>query len=109
VAEAESDLPSARESIQRALAIVAGSEIRDAAWQVYATAWQFYGSVKEHKVAEMNRQRSANCILKIANSFAADEPLRASFLAAAPIRRILREEVLNKAKRRHGLERVAAP
>jgi tetratricopeptide (TPR) repeat protein len=109
VAEAESDLPSARESIQRALAIVAGSEIRGAAWQVYATAWQFYGSVKEHKVAEMNRQRSANCILKIANSFAADEPLRASFLAAAPIRRILREEVLNKAKRRHGLERVAAP
>jgi DNA-binding winged helix-turn-helix (wHTH) protein/tetratricopeptide (TPR) repeat protein len=109
VALAESDVQGAGESIQQALAIVDQYEILVAAWQVYATAWQFYRHIKEHKTAETNRKRAETCILKIANSFEADEPLRATFLAAAPFRRILREEVANKAKRQHGLRRVAAP
>src|SRR5882757_9570926 len=101
VAMAQSDLPDARESIQQALAIVDKFEILVAAWQGYATAWQFYQHVKEHKTAETNRERAETCILKIANSFAPDEPLRTTFLTAAPVRRILREKALNKAARQH--------
>ena len=109
VAMAQSNLQGARESIQRALAIVDNLETLVAAWQVYATAWQLHRSVKEHKVAEMNRERAETCVLKIANTFAADEPLRTSFLTAAPVRRILREKLMNTAARQKGLSRVAAP
>lgn len=98
VAMAERDSHRALESIQQALALVEKSEIAVAAWQVYGTAWQAYESVKQHKTAETNRERAEACILKIANSFAPDEPLRAMFLAAAPVRRILREKVVNKAR-----------
>jgi hypothetical protein len=40
----------------------------------------------------LGRNRQA-CILKIANSFAAAEALRATFLAAGPVRRVLRDKV----------------
>jgi tetratricopeptide (TPR) repeat protein len=93
VAMAKNDFKGARESIQQALVIVDKFEILVAAWQVYATAWHLYQRVKEHKKAEVNRERAETCILKIANSFAADEPLRTTFLTADPVRRILREKV----------------
>lgn len=38
---------------------------------------------------ETNRERAESCILKIANSFAPDEPQRASFLSAPPVARFL--------------------
>jgi len=101
VAIAENDLPGARESIQEALAIIDRFEILFAAWQVCGTAWQLYQRVKEHKTAQTNRERAEACILKIANSFDPDEPLRTTFLAAAPVRRILRESVVKKATRQH--------
>ena len=108
VAMAESDLQGARESIQQALALVEKSEIAFAAWQVYATAWQLYQRLKEHKTAETNRQRAEASILKIADSFDSDEPLRATFLAATPVRRILGGKAVNKPGSKHGLGRVAA-
>jgi len=108
VAIADSDLQGARESLQEALAIADKFETLVAAWQVYGTAWQLYQRVKEYKTAETNREHAETCILKIANSFAPDEPLRATFLAAAPVRRILRETVVNKGTRQHRLRRGAA-
>jgi len=39
----------------------------------------------------MNRERAETCVLKIADSFAPDEPLRTTFMGAVPVRRILRE------------------
>jgi tetratricopeptide (TPR) repeat protein len=108
VALAESDFQGARESIQQALALVEQSEIAVAAWQVHATAWQLYQRLKEHKAAETNRQRSEASILKIADSFDRDEPLRATFLAATPVRRILGEKAVNEPSSKHGLGRVAA-
>ena len=86
VALAENDLQGARASIERAFAIIDCSEVQGAAWQVYATAWQLYQSVKEQKTAETNRERAETCILKIANSFLSDEPLRATLFAATPVR-----------------------
>ena len=108
VAMAGSDLQGARESIQQALAIVDKFEILVAAWQTFGTAWQVYQHAKEDKTAETYRDRAEICILRIANSFALDEPLRATFLAAAPVRRILRETAVNKAARQHTLRRAAA-
>jgi len=60
-----------------------------AAWQVHATAWQLDLHARDDKPAEANRERAEACILKIANSFARDEPLRASFLSAPPIASVL--------------------
>ncbi|HXH66762.1 MAG TPA: AAA family ATPase [Candidatus Limnocylindrales bacterium] len=109
VAMAKNDFKGARESNQQALAIVDKFEILVAAWQGYATAWQLYQRLNEHKTAGMNRQRAETCIFKIANSFAPDEPLRATFLAAPPVRRVLGEKNVNKPARQHGLKRGAAP
>ena len=89
VAMAEQDWMGAREYVQQALAIVEKFEVLVAAWQVHATAWQLYLHARNDKPAEANRERAEACILKIANSFATDEPLRASFLSAPPIARVL--------------------
>ncbi len=99
VAMAESDLQGARESIQRALAIVDSSEIQGAAWQIFATASQVCRHAKELKTAETYRDRAESCILQIVDSFEPDESLRATFLAAAPVRRVLGETPVNKPTR----------
>ena len=98
---ADSDLQGARESIQEALAIVDKFQSVVAAWQVYASAWQIHRQLKENKIAEAYREHAEACILKIADSFAPDEPLRTTFLAAAPVRRVLGKRVVNKATRLH--------
>ncbi len=84
-------------------------EIPTAAWRVDGTAWDFYQQTNNQKAAETHRKRAEACILKIANSFPPEEPLRATFLAAAPIRRILGENVpanvSRQPKLRHGAAR----
>ena len=89
VAMSEHDWMGAREYVQQALAIVEKFEVLVAAWQVHATAWQLYLHTRDDKPAEASRERAEACILKIANSFVRDEPLRASFLSAPPIARVL--------------------
>ena len=89
VAMAEKDPKGALESIQNAVNIVDKFEMLVPGWQAHATAWQLYGGMQEHKKAETHRQRAESCILNIANSFAPDEPLRASFLSAISVARIL--------------------
>src|SRR5712664_3497315 len=89
VAMAEKEWIGAREYVQQALAIVEKFEVLVAAWQVHATAWQLYLHAKDDKPAEASRGRAEACILKIANSFARDEPLRASFLSAPAVARVL--------------------
>ena len=108
VAIAESDLSSARGHIEETLSIVDRFEILVPAWQAHATAWQLFRSVKEYKKAETHRDCAKACIIRIADSFASDEPLRATFLAAAPVRRILRAGVANKETRQHDVMLSAA-
>ena len=93
VAMAENNWTGAREYIQQGLAIVDKCEMLVAAWQTHATAWQLYRHAKENKKAETHRERAEACILRIANSFEPEEPLRAVFLAAEPIRRILSPKI----------------
>lgn len=109
VALAESDLQGARASIQNALTIIDRFKILLASWQTFATASQIYKYAKEVKTAEAYRDRAESCILKIADSFEPNEPLRATFLAATFVRKILCERAVNKAKRQHGSRRVATP
>ena len=101
VAMAESDLPAARESIRQALAIVESSEIGNGAWQTFATASLVYRHSRELKAAEMYRDRAESCILRIADSFEMHEPLRATFLNADPVRRVLDGKISPKTKRHY--------
>ncbi|HEY8714652.1 MAG TPA: AAA family ATPase [Candidatus Acidoferrum sp.] len=93
----------AEASVQNGLAILEKFEIPVTAWRLQSTAWDLYQHMKNEQAAETHRQRAEAGILKLANSFAPDEPLRATFLAAPPVHQILREQVLSKTTRRHKL------
>jgi hypothetical protein len=95
-------------SVRNGLAILEKFEVPMAAWRFHQTAWAFYQQAKNEKEAESHRKRAEVCILKIANSFALDEPLRETFLASAPVRRILGEKVALKAPHQDKLRDGAA-
>ena len=86
---AEKNWQVSEEYIQKALIILGKFDIPVAAWRVHAAAWHLYQHTHDDKTAEMNRACAEAYILKIANSFAEDEPLRKSFLTAAPVRQVL--------------------
>jgi len=91
VARAESNGRKAREQIDNALALVDKFEIPVAGWQVHRTAWDICRDEGDHAKAESHRLRASKLIMKIADSFERDEPLRACFLGVPPIRRIFEE------------------
>jgi DNA-binding winged helix-turn-helix (wHTH) protein/tetratricopeptide (TPR) repeat protein len=91
ISMAENDLANARECIERSLVIVGKSEIPIAGWQVHATAWQVYHRADEPGRAASHRESAQAFILGIADSFTPDEPLRETFLSAAPVRHVLHE------------------
>jgi tetratricopeptide (TPR) repeat protein len=109
VAMTDGDYQEAREFLQQALPIVEKFEIPIPAWQVYSTAWQLHEHLKEPQQAAANREHAASCLLKIADSFSPDEPLRATFLAAAPVRRVLHDHApINSALKAQGSHRISA-
>src|SRR5262245_7658563 len=71
------------------LTVVDTLEVPAVAWHVEATAWTVYPHVTEDRRADAHRARAEAQILELADSFAPDEPLRETFLAAAPVRQIL--------------------
>ncbi|HTA60734.1 MAG TPA: AAA family ATPase [Candidatus Baltobacteraceae bacterium] len=89
LAIAEKDGKAGEKSIRNGAALLEKFELPTAAWRLDGTAYEFYLQAKNENAAEIHRKRAESCILKIANSFAPDEPLRATFLAAAPVRRVL--------------------
>jgi len=86
---AREDWRRSEDCIRNALELVGRFDVPVAGWQVHATAWQLYRSRNEHAEAESQRESARVCIFKIADSFTQDEPLRETFLSAAPIARIL--------------------
>lgn len=88
VAMAEKDWKGAEEKIEKGLAVLNKSEIPTTAWRVHATRSDLYRQVKNETAAEAERARAEAIILALADSFAPDDPLRHTFLAAAPVRRI---------------------
>jgi len=105
---AEKNWEGAEKSIRSGLALLEKFEIPMAAWRLDSTAWDLYRQTKNEKTAEFHRKRAETCVLKIANSFAPEEPLRATFLAAAPVRRIFIEKAAGKVPRQQKLIRGAA-
>jgi len=81
---AQSDLPDARESIQQALAFLISLENLSRPGKAMLRPWQFLPARKGTQTAETNRERAETCILKIAISFAPDEPLRTHFSPQLP-------------------------
>jgi DNA-binding winged helix-turn-helix (wHTH) protein/tetratricopeptide (TPR) repeat protein len=102
VAIAQKNWKDAEEYAQKALATLSNFETPTVAWRADATAWNLYRHLKNYKAAEIYRKRAEEEILSIANSFDAEEPLRRSFLAAAPVRRILDGAVKAKTSRARG-------
>jgi len=89
IADAENNHAGAREAVWQAISIVEKSQIPVAAWQVYATAWKYFDGINDREIAEQQHTYACESILTVAGSFAADEPLRESFLNARPVSNIL--------------------
>ncbi len=105
VAMAEKDWKGAEEKIEKGLAVLHKFGIPTTAWRVHATRSDLYGQAKNETAAETQRARAEAIILALANSFAPDDPLRHAFLAAAPVRRILRVRTGNKKERQRRVPR----
>lgn len=89
IAMAEQNTSSAEHAIKKGLEILDTFEVPIAAWQLHATAWDFYRTVINNDAADYHLERAAKFVLRIADSFVSTEPLRETFLTAARVRRII--------------------
>ena len=89
VAIAEEDLASAADCVNNAQMILEKFDIPNPAWRLHATAYDLFTQAGKKEEAERHRSRAETVIWCRANSLPEDEPLRATFLAAEPVRRIL--------------------
>jgi DNA-binding winged helix-turn-helix (wHTH) protein/tetratricopeptide (TPR) repeat protein len=89
IAMAEQNRSSAEQAIKKGLEILEAFEVPMAAWRLHATAWDFYRNAINKDTADHHLECSASWILRIADSFPLTEPLRETFLATAPVQRII--------------------
>jgi hypothetical protein len=89
VAMAEPNMERAHECIANALSTIEGFEVPLAYWRVHATAAALYAGTEKSAEVAHHRARSRATILRLANSLAADEPLRTTFLSAPAVANIL--------------------
>jgi hypothetical protein len=97
VSMALNDLRSVKEFLQNAFAILVKFNVPVSAWRLHSTAWEFETRNQDQQAAERHRTEAQTGILALANSFAADEPLREIFLAAEPVRKVLNAGPLHNA------------
>jgi hypothetical protein len=83
------NLPRARECIAKAVATVHGVDVPLAAWRVHATAARIDDESGNVEGIRSHRDISRVTVLRLANSFPEEEPLRAIFLSAPAVARIL--------------------
>ncbi len=100
VAMAQRDWQSAEHHIEQSLGVLQQFDIPTTAWRVHVTRSDLYGHVKQEAEAEAHRVRAEAIIRALANSFAPDEPLRETFLAAPMLGRILRRPAAKAARPR---------
>jgi DNA-binding winged helix-turn-helix (wHTH) protein/tetratricopeptide (TPR) repeat protein len=89
VAIAEQEWQRGEECIAKGLSTIAGYEVPIATWRVHGTAAELHARAGKSDLAEHHRELSRATIMKLANSLEPEEPLRATFLSAPPVRRIL--------------------
>ena len=99
LAMAENNCTRAEDSLAKGLAILEEFEIPVTVWRVHATACDLYRQTRKQS-AESHRARAEFYIRALSDSFAPDEPLRNSFLTAAPVSRILNQAVAVRAPER---------
>jgi tetratricopeptide (TPR) repeat protein len=89
VALAVRDYARARDCIGKSLSTVQGFEVPLAAWRVHATAAHIEEASGNLESARSHRDISRVTVLRLANSLPGREPLRAIFLSAPAVARIL--------------------
>ncbi len=89
VAMAERDLTKAQDCIAKGFSTMEGYEVPLADWQVHRTAAELHARTENHDLARHHRELSRATILQLANSLAAEDPLRTKFLSAPAIRKVL--------------------
>src|SRR5271157_237916 len=89
LAQAERDLTKAKNCIAEGLSAMEGFEVPLATWRLNATAFELYQTLGDRDLAERHRALSRDTIMKLANSLAAQEPLRGTFLSALRVRKVL--------------------
>ena len=99
VAIAEENWKDAAKSLEEGRSILPKFEIPTVAWRIHATGRDLHRLLKNEEAAEIERKRAEECIFKLANSFEQDEPLRATFLGAGAVRRVLQQKVAKKSSR----------
>jgi DNA-binding winged helix-turn-helix (wHTH) protein/tetratricopeptide (TPR) repeat protein len=89
IAIVEGSLDRAHECVVQALQTMEGFDVPLAAWRVHATSADVFRLRGDSALADRHCGLSRETILRLANSLAADDPLRNTFLSAPPIRKIL--------------------
>jgi hypothetical protein len=92
VAMAEEDGKSAEDDLRNALDVLARFDIPTVAWRVHATCADLYRRAQDGEAAETHRAQGEAVLSRLADSFAADEPLRRSLRAAAASRGLSRTQ-----------------
>ena len=87
IAFAAGNLEDARAQLSRALATLDDANLPLAAWRIYLAAAEIYASLGETDKASQYRALFENVIQTLAQNFAAEDPLRASLLAAIETKR----------------------
>ena len=91
IALAEQNLDRAQDFIAKAVHEMEGYEVPLAHWRVHFTAAELYGHLGNRALADKHRELSRATIMKLADSFPAEEPLRQTFLSAPLVRKVLDE------------------
>jgi tetratricopeptide (TPR) repeat protein len=91
VAMAAKDWTRAERDLESALTIVSQFDVPTTGWRVHATRADLAARVRDETAAEQHRARAEAVVLELAQSFDGEEPLRETFLASPPVRRICRE------------------
>jgi hypothetical protein len=100
VALTQGDMGKSQQCLAEAVATIKGFEVPLAAWRVHATAAEVYELARNKEVAEHHRQLSRVTILRLANSLG-PEPLRRTFLSAAPVRKVIGNELIEDIRINH--------
>jgi hypothetical protein len=90
VAMADGDRGHARTCVDKAVAAMEGFEVPLAAWRVHASAAELESRLGNQRAAERHRSLGRSTVLALADSLVDHERLRETFLAAPPVRTIIR-------------------
>lgn len=89
VALARQEPAAALDFCERAFATLADRPIPFVSWRLHALGWEIRESGAESAAAARHRLLAAQLLHRLAESFPENEPLRASFLAAPVVKRII--------------------